>query len=185
MVEISLHILDIVQNSIKANASSIKIDIDIDTLKNYLKVEISDNGSGMTDEFLKEVINPFCTSRTTRKVGLGIPLFKNACEQTGGSFEITSKLGEGTKVIANFVFDSIDRQPLGDMASTILCAINTNDAIDYVYHLSYNGNDFTFDTIKIRQTLGDEIPLSETDVLLWIEDYIKNETYNICGGAYI
>ena len=183
MTELSLHILDIVQNSIKANASLVEIVIDEDVKNNLLTIEIIDNGCGMDKDFLSDVVNPFRTTRTTRKVGLGLSLFKNACEQTGGSFEITSELGKGTKVKAVFVYDSIDRQPIGDMASTISAIIGSNDKIDYVYMHSFNEQNFEFSTKEIRKVLGEEISLSEIDVLNWIEGYITEETENLYGGA--
>lgn len=182
MVEISLHILDIVQNSVRAKASLIEISITEDTFSNLMTIRISDNGCGMSEEFLSDVTNPFRTTRKTRNVGLGIPMFKAASEQTGGSFEIRSKLGEGTVVEANFVYDSIDRQPLGDMAFTMVTIVNSDPDIDYVYTHTFNGSSFDFDTRAIRETLGSEIPLSEPQVLSWIEDYINNETENIYGG---
>lgn len=183
MTELSLHILDIVQNSIKANATLIEIDINEDVKNNLLTIQIIDNGCGMDKDFLSDVVNPFRTTRTTRKVGLGLSLFKNACEQTGGSFEITSELGCGTKVSAVFVYDSIDRQPIGDMASTISTIIGSNDKIDYIYTHSYNEQSFEFSTKEIRKVLGEEICLSEIDVLNWIEGYITEETENLYGGA--
>ncbi len=183
MVELSLHVLDIVQNSIKANASLVEITICEDTKTNLLSIEIIDNGCGMEKEFLKDVTNPFRTTRTTRKVGLGISMFKSAAELTGGNFEIWSEVGKGTGLKAVFVYDSIDRQPLGDMASTMTTVINANPDIDYLYKHSFNGNEFDFDTRQIRGVLGADISLSEPDVLNWIDEYIKNEIENIYGGA--
>ena len=183
MVEISLHILDIVQNSIKAKASLVEIDITEDGGANLLTVIIKDNGCGMDKDFLKDVTNPFRTTRTTRKVGLGLSLFKSAAELTGGKFCITSEVGKGTVVRAEFVYDSIDRQPLGDMASTMSIIIGGAPDIDFIYRHNYCGNKFTFDTMSIRQVLGPEVPLSEADILNWIEDSIRNETENIYGGA--
>ncbi len=183
MVEISLHVLDIVHNSIKANASLIEISICEDTAANVLSITIQDDGCGMSEDFLKEVTDPFRTTRTTRKVGLGISMFKSAAELTGGNFEIWSEVGKGTGLRAVFVHDSIDRQPLGDMAATITTIINANPDIDYVYKHSFNGKEFDFDTREVKSVLGDEISLSQPDVLNWIDRLIKNETENIYGGA--
>ena len=183
MVEISLHILDIAQNSIKANASLIEITVVENIAKNILSVTVTDDGCGMAPDFLKDVTNPFRTSRTTRKVGLGISMFKSAAELTGGSFDITSVQGEGTSLTAVFVHDSIDRQPLGDMALTISAIINSNPDIEYVYKHVFNDNEFVFDTREIKKVLGEEISLSEFEVLRWIEQYIENETENLYGGA--
>ena len=183
MVEISLHILDIVQNSIKAGATLVEICVREYVENNLLSVTIKDNGCGMDKEFLKDVTSPFRTTRTTRKVGLGISMFKSAAELTGGNFEIDSELGKGTVLTANFVYDSIDRQPVGDMASTMVTIIQGAPDIDYVYTHLYGDNQLDFDTRQIRSALGDDIKLSEPDVLSWMEDYIKNETENIYGGA--
>lgn len=120
MTELSLHVLDIAKNSTKAGATLIEIEISEDVDSNLLVIEIKDNGCGMDKDFLSKVLDPFKTTRTTRKVGMGLSLFKNACELTGGNLEITSEVGKGTNVKAVFVYDSIDRQPVGDMAATIL-----------------------------------------------------------------
>jgi len=183
MIEISLHILDIAQNSIKANASLVEIAVEENTQSNQLIVIIKDDGCGMSPEFLKDVTNPFRTTRTTRKVGLGLSMFKSAAELTGGSFLITSEVGVGTEVKATFVYDSIDRQPLGDMASTVSTIISGHPQIDYIYRHSYNGNEFELNTRELRKVLGDEVSLSEIDVVNWIEDYINEGIQNIYGGA--
>lgn len=172
MTEISLHILDIAQNSVKAKAKNIGIDIIEDIDNDVFKVVISDDGSGMDEEFLKNVTDPFKTTRTTRKVGMGLSLFKTAAEVTGGSFGITSKLGVGTVVTAEFVHSSIDRQPLGDMASTITTLIGSDESIDYKYTHTYNGNEFTFDTGMIREVMQG-VSLNTPEVILWIEEYIN------------
>lgn len=178
-----MHILDIVQNSIKAGASVVEILIDEDISSNLLTIEITDNGCGMDEEFLRDVVNPFRTTRTTRKVGLGLSLFKNACEQTGGSLEVESKCGVGTKVRALFVYDSIDRQPIGDMASTMSTIIGGSDKIDYIYTHRLGKREFEFSTVEIRETLGPEIELSNLEVLNWIEEYISEQTEILYGGA--
>ena len=121
---------------------------------------------------MKNVADPFKTTRTTRKVGMGLSLFKTAAEVTGGSFCITSKLGVGTVVTAEFVHSSIDRQPLGDMASTITTLIGSDESIDYKYTHTYNGNEFTFDTGMIREVMQG-VSLNTPEVILWIEEYIN------------
>ena len=183
MTELSLHILDIVQNSIKAKASLIEIVIDENIGENNLKIVIKDNGCGMDKDFLENVVNPFSTTRTTRKVGMGLSLFKNACELTGGSFDITSEVGKGTVVTAIFVYDSIDRQPIGDMAFTMSTIIGGNDKIDYIYTHRYGNEVFEFSTSEIRKVLGEEIELSQLEVLNWIEGYITEGLENLYGGA--
>lgn len=183
MTELSLHVLDIVQNSIKAGAKLIEVSIEENINDNLLTIEIIDDGCGMDKELLNDAVNPFKTTRTTRKVGMGLSLFKNACELTGGRLEIFSKVGKGTHVKAVFVHDSIDRQPIGDMASTMSTIIGGNDKIDYIYTHRYNDNSFKFSTAEIRKILGVEVQLSQIEVLNWIEDYITECTENLYGGA--
>ncbi len=183
MTELSLHVLDIVKNSTKAGATVVKINITEDIKSNLLTIEIIDNGHGMDEEFLKDVLSPFKTSRTTRKVGLGLSLFKSACVLTGGDLKIESIKGQGTTVKASFVYDSIDRQPLGDMASTISTLIGGDDKVDYIYTHKYKDNEFVFSTKEIRKILGEEISLSGVEILCWIEEYITELTQNLYGGA--
>ena len=123
MRELSLNVLDIAQNSIKANASLIEIELSESTEKKELLIGIYDNGKGMTPEQVQSVTDPFFTTRTTRKVGLGIPFFKMAAEMTEGSFEIESEVGVGTRVSAVFRTDHLDFTPVGDMCSTIVILI--------------------------------------------------------------
>ena len=172
MREIALHILDIVQNSVVAGATKIGVDICEDTAADKLTVVISDNGCGMSEDFLKKVIDPFTTKRTTRKVGLGIPLYKMAAENTGGSFDIQSKLGEGTVVTAVFGYSHIDRQPLGDMAGTMLGLFTSYEGIDFLYKHRVNQKDFEVDTAELKNVLGD-VPFSASEVYLWLSEFLK------------
>lgn len=171
MQEISLNILDVVQNSVKAGADLIEISVNEAVTQNTLTVTISDNGSGMSREQLEAVTNPFFTTRTTRRVGLGVPLFKMAAEMTGGSFGISSELGKGTRLEAVFVYDSIDRMPLGDMVGTMSALIQCNPELDFVYTHRYNQAEFQMDTREFRQVMED-IPLNNPAVLQFIREYI-------------
>ena len=171
MKELSLHILDIAKNSVKAKASLIEVIINEDEEKNLLSIGINDNGCGMTEEFLKTVRDPFSTTRTTRKVGMGIPLFEAASQQCGGKLDITSEVGVGTKVMATFELNHIDRAPLGDMPGTMKTLIWGSPEIDFLYRHTKNGQEFTFDTREIKQVLGG-VPLDNPDVLAWIDEYI-------------
>ncbi len=175
MRELSLNVLDIAQNSIVAGASLTEILVKENTQEKTLLIGIYDNGKGMTPEQVENVKDPFFTTRTTRKVGMGIPLFKLAAEQTGGSFTITSQVGVGTKVDAVFKTDSIDFTPLGDMASTIATIVSMNEDKDFVYTRSIDGKEFTFKSQDIKVIL-DGVPLSEPSVMSWIEDYIRENT---------
>lgn len=172
MREISLHILDIVQNSISANASLIEVSVYESSEKDEFTVKITDNGKGMSEELVKKVIDPFTTSRTTRKVGLGIPLFKTAAELTGGSFHIDSVSGKGTVVTAVFVRSSIDRQPLGDIEGTMLGLFTSHENIDFVYTHEVDGKVFKTDTRELKEILGG-VSLSEPEVYLWLTGYFK------------
>lgn len=175
MRELSLNILDIAQNSIAAGASLTEILVKEDTVKKELLIGIYDNGKGMTAEQVENVQDPFYTTRTTRKVGMGIPLFKMAAEQTGGSFKITSQVGVGTRVEALFKTDSIDFTPLGDMEATISTIVSMNEDKDFIYIRSVDGKEFEFSSAEIKQIL-DGVPLSEPSVIMWIESYIKENT---------
>ena len=175
MRELSLNILDIAQNSITANASLITIEISENTVEHTLLIGIYDNGKGMSEEQVKSVIDPFFTTRTTRKVGMGIPLFKMAAEQTGGSLEIESELGVGTQIRAIFKTDSVDFTPLGDVASTIQMLITMNIDRDFVYKHKVDEKEFVCDTRELKAILGD-VPLDTYEVSQWILEFIKENT---------
>ena len=171
MRELSLHILDIAKNSVKAKASIIEIIIDEDSEKNLLTIEINDNGSGMSPEFLKTVRDPFSTTRTTRKVGMGISLFEAAAIACDGKLELDSCLGEGTKFKIFFRLDHIDRAPVGDMAGTMGTLISGSPDIDFLYRHTINGKEFVLDTVNMRSVLQG-VPLDTPDVVNWIMEYV-------------
>lgn len=176
MRELSLNILDIAQNSIVAGSTLTEIVVNENTKEKTLLIGIYDNGCGMTEEQVQNVIDPFFTTRTTRKVGMGIPLFKMACEQTGGSFKIDSQKGVGTRIEALFKTDSIDFTPLGDIASTIVTIVSMNNDKEFLYKRVLDDKEFVFSTVEIKKILGG-VPLSEPSVMNWIEEYL-NEQYN-------
>ena len=175
MRELSLNILDVAQNSITAGASLITIEVKENTVDKTLFIGIYDNGKGMSEEQVKSVVDPFFTTRTTRKVGMGIPLFKMAAEQTGGRLEIKSELGVGTEVRTYFKTDSVDFTPLGDMAATIQMLITMNTDRDFVYKHTVNEKDFVADTREIKEILGD-VPLDTYEVSQWLLEFIKENT---------
>lgn len=172
MKELSLHILDIAKNSVKAKASLIEICVNEDEKKNLLTIDINDNGCGMSKEFLKNVKDPFSTTRTTRKVGMGISLFEAAAMQCGGKLDIDSEEGVGTKMCVTFLYNHIDRAPLGDMAGTMETLISGSPEIDFLYRHTKNGETFVLDTRELRNVLGD-VPLDLPEVVMWIDGYIK------------
>lgn len=175
MRELSLNILDVAQNSITAGASLITVEVTENTVDKTMLIGIYDNGKGMSEEQVKSVIDPFYTTRTTRKVGMGIPLFKMAAEQTGGGLEIESETGVGTSVRATFKTDSVDFTPLGDIASTVQMLITMNTDRDFVYKHTVNEKDFIADTREIKEILGD-VPLDTYEVSQWLLEFIKENT---------
>lgn len=181
MKELSLHILDIMHNSIAAKASLITLTLIEDEEKDSLFFEIKDNGKGMSKELVEQVVNPFVTGRTTRKVGLGIPLLKAAAEQTGGGITLTSEEGVGTVISARFGYSHIDRQPLGDMAETMLGLITSYEDIDFVYRHEVNGNEYLLDTGEMRQILGG-VPFSQPEVVLWLSEFLKENESALYNG---
>lgn len=181
MKELSLHILDIVQNSIKAGASLIELYIVEKTNDNIFSIKIKDDGCGMDEETLKNVINPFFTTRTTRKVGLGIPLLQEAALRCNGKFNIESKKGVGTNLLCSFERNSIDRAPLGDISSTIMTIVNSLENCEFIFIHEFDEKSYDFSTIKIKEIL-EENDLRGSDILLWIKEYIEESTkelYNI------
>ena len=172
MKEISLHILDIMQNSVTAGADLIELVVIENEKEDILSFLVKDNGKGMSKEFLASVTDPFTTGRTTRKVGLGIPLLKNATELTGGGIEIESTLGEGTTIKANFVYSSIDRQPLGNMAETMHQLITSYEDVDFIYLHKVNDKEFLVDTREFKKVLGG-VSFKENAVSLWILEYLR------------
>ncbi len=181
MKELSLNVLDIAQNSIKAKASL--INITINETEEEMIISISDNGCGMSKELLANVSDPFCTTRTTRKVGLGIPFFRLAAEQTGGRLEITSvsenddPVNHGTTTTAYFFKNHLDFTPLGDIISTVCTLVQ--DCVDFdlcFVHTLPDGSKVEADTRQFREILGD-IPLGSPDVLVWLKDFLT-EQYN-------
>ena len=143
---------------------------------------IEDNGCGMTSEQLERVRDPFYTTRTTRPVGMGIPLFRMAAEATGGSLSITSKPGAGTTVTAVFGLSHIDRLPLGDMDGTVSTLVRMNPGLDFCYIHRVDGREFVFDTREIRDILGD-VPLDDPDVALWLNEYLREQDGAVGGTA--
>lgn len=178
MKELSLHLLDIVQNSIKAGATKIDIEIIEDTVEDLFSFSVKDNGCGMSEEFVNKVRNPFTTTRTTRKVGLGIPLLEAAALQCDGGLDIESEPGVGTTLTVRFRYSHIDRAPLGDVTETMTTLISGSPDIDFVYRHSINGNAFVFKTEDCRQILQ-EVPLNTPDVLMWIEGTLQEGIQDI------
>lgn len=184
MTEISLNILDVAENSVKANASLIKIEVIVDYLHNLLTLSIADNGCGMSKEQTEKVTDPFYTTRTTRKVGLGIPFLKGAAEAAEGTFSIESEKGKGTKVVATFKLDSIDRMPLGDICATMHTLITMHEDIDFLFIYGVDEESFSLDTREFREILG-EVSFKEPEVSNYIRDYLKENVFAVNGEKII
>lgn len=182
MTEISLNVLDVAENSTRAKASLVEITVDADMEADRLTVIIADDGCGMTEEQVAQVTDPFYTSRTTRKVGLGVPFFKYAAESTGGSFSIESQVGVGTTVKAVFVLSHIDRMPLGDITSTIHTLVVYHPDTDFLYTYRYNGRSFSLDTREFRQIL-EGVPFDTPEISEYIREYLTENKLETDGGA--
>ncbi|MDD3140493.1 MAG: ATP-binding protein [Lachnospiraceae bacterium] len=184
MPEISLNILDVAENSVRAKATLIIIEVSIYSDKDILEVIIKDDGCGMTSEQVECVIDPFFTTRTTRKVGLGIPFFKLAAESTGGNFEITSEKGKGTSVKAIFKLSHIDRMPLGDINATIHMLVTFNESIDFYYRYTFNKNSFVLDTKEIREIVG-AVSFRTLEISRFLKEYLDSNKDEVDGGKKI
>ncbi|QSX06202.1 ATP-binding protein [Sedimentibacter sp. zth1] len=183
MKELSLHILDIVQNSIKASATLIIVTFSDNIVSNSVKITIEDNGVGMDEDTLQNVLNPFYTTRTTRKVGLGLSLLNEAANRCNGFLNITSKIGIGTKVECMFEKNNIDTAPLGNISETIITIVNSMcTSCDLIYRHTVNDNMFEFSTIKIKEILQ-EVDINSPDVLKWIREYINEALFDLNSKA--
>lgn len=173
MEDLSLHILDIVENAIHAGARSIKITIVEDLGRDLMMIMIEDDGKGMEGKFLEKAFDPFVTSRTTRRVGLGLPLFHQAARMAGGEARVESDPGRGTKVTATFQHSHIDRKPLGDIGQTLMTMIAGSPEIDFRYEHRKDGKQYILDTRSIKEVL-EGIPINNPEVLSYLkEDLIK------------
>lgn len=179
--------MDIVQNSISAGATLISIHIEESTPRDCLSITVTDNGCGMTPEQVQRVVDPFYTTRTTRSVGLGIPLFKMEAEMTGGSFTIDSQKGRGTTITAVFKPSSVDMIPLGDINGTVQLLISCNPTLDFSFVRSLETaagekREISLETKKLRETLGD-VPLDLPEVVMWIKEYLAEQTEELLKTA--
>lgn len=167
-----MHIMDILQNSTRAKATEIGLDVFLDSAKDTLTLVFKDNGCGMDEEMVKNVINPFFTTRTTRKVGLGLPLLKQNTEMTGGSMNIESKVGVGTTVTAVFGLSHIDTPPMGDLAGTMVLTISANPDIRFLFHYKRDDEvDYLLDTNEVYEIL-DGMSIQDPDVIESLKEMI-------------
>jgi hypothetical protein len=188
MREISLHLLDIAENSVAAKASNITIDVEEDLEADRLYASVTDDGRGMDAEMVQKVTDPFVTSRTTRKVGLGIPLFKEAAETCDGCMNITSEPGKGTQLEITFRRSHIDRMPLGDLACTILTLVVAYPEVHWVFNYRVHlpggkpGVEFNFDDQPIKDTL-DGVSISEPGILGFVRSLLEEGVAEVQQAA--
>jgi hypothetical protein len=172
MLDLSLHILDIAENSTRAGAKTVIIDITEDEAGDRLIIEIKDDGAGMDGEMLRKALDPFFTSKKVRRVGLGLPMLAEAAERAGGRLQIESAVGAGTRVRVEFQHTHIDRQPLGDIPGTFMALIAGNPDVNFEYRHRKGGGTFALDTAEIRKEL-EGVPINNTEVLNFLRDMIR------------
>ncbi len=182
MRELALHVLDLVQNSLRAGAQMIKVEILEDTGLDCLEITIQDDGCGMEQALVEKVLDPFTTTRTTRKVGLGLPLLKMQTERSAGAFHIESEPGQGTVVKASFQHSHIDRMPLGDMVGTMLTVFVSNPSVDVIYRHQVNDRVWEVDTRVIKAEVGKEA-LTSPVVIQWLRSYLEKGKSYLYGGV--
>jgi hypothetical protein len=170
--ELSLHLLDIAENSIAANASEIRINVIEDTKTDLLQMSVQDNGKGMDEATAAQVIDPFFTSRTTRKVGLGIPLLKEAAEACNGFLKLESALGKGTRMDVQFQRSHIDRMPLGNLADTYLHLLVMNPSVHWIFQYKVDDREFLLDDAEIKETL-EGVPMTEPPILNYLRELVE------------
>ncbi|HHV59749.1 MAG TPA: sensor histidine kinase [Clostridiaceae bacterium] len=181
MKDISLHLLDIVQNSLAAEASRVEISLKADN-GGKLEILIKDNGKGIEKDILHMITDPFFTSRNTRKVGLGIPLFKASCERSGGMMHIKSEKGKGTEILATFAIDNIDRPPLGDVGETVSCLVMMTPEVEIELVITAGEEKFVFNSFEVKRQLGD-VPLDNYEVITWIKEFVNENVNKMFGGV--
>lgn len=179
MRELSLHILDLVQNSIEAGAQKVTLELieEIYGLDTFL-IRVTDNGSGMSAETCKNVMDPFVTTRTTRRIGLGLPLIEMSTQRCNGSLTVTSTVGIGTVVEAVYQHSHLDRPPLGNLVETIKSIIIANPKLDFSYSHQVDQATFSLGTGEMREILGD-ISFTQPDVLVWLHEYLTDHVMNL------
>ncbi len=178
MLELSIHVLDIVQNSVAAGATLIEIHITEDLERDLMTIEIIDNGKAMDSEMLGKVTDPFMTTKQDKEIGLGLALISQAAKETGGGLEVESVPGRGTTVTASFVLSSIDRMPLGDMESTILSLLFGSPEIDFIYVHKKGVQTCTFDTRDVRKMTGGQL-LSDAKTIRLVRELLENQLERI------
>ena len=178
MKELAMHVYDLMENSTAANAKDVKLTI-VDSLKNNdFHFTIEDNGKGMSPEFLAKVTDPYTTSRTTRKVGLGLPLIKMNTEKCGGGMKLTSEVGVGTRLEFWFEHNNWDRPPMGDLAGTIVMLVSQHEDIHFVYKHITDQDEFVFDTNEVKEALGG-MSMNDLSIIKYLKEMISENLKEI------
>lgn len=172
MKDLSLHIIDILQNSTRAKATKIELDVEKNSATDKLVLRFKDNGCGMDETMVKKVTEPFFTTRTTRKVGLGLPLLKQNAELTGGSFNIQSQVGVGTEVTATFGLTHIDRKPMGDLAGAVVLTLSSYPDVRFIFHYKDDQTDFVLDTDEVNEAL-DGMSVQNPEIVQYLKEMIE------------
>jgi len=170
--DLSLHILDIVENAISAKAKRIDILVMEEPSEDRMVIEIKDDGIGMDEEVSRKAIDPFFTTRTSRKVGLGLSLMAQAAQETGGALHIESKLGEGTKVTATFRYHHIDRKPLGSMMETMTALLLGHSELDFSYTHRKEEKSYVLRSQMLKERFKNQSPI-EPEVIQWLRKHLK------------
>ncbi len=181
MLELAMHILDIAENSVRAGATTVIVNVMENEETDSLIIEITDNGKGMDQDEITKALDPFYTTKKVRRIGLGLPLLREACRRCDGMFTIESEKDKGTHIVARFKHSHIDRQPLGDMASTLLMLITGNPDMDFIYTHTKNDVTFTLNTGTIKEAIED-VPINNPEILRFIKTMINEGLEEI--GAY-
>jgi len=171
--DLSQHILDIAENSLNAGACRVEIAVEQDRAANRLRFTVRDDGRGMDTETVVKVLDPFYTTRTTRRVGLGLPFLKQSAELCGGYLGLDSVPGEGTTLRAEFTLDCIDRPPLGNIPSTLVTLLAGAPTVRWIYRHACDGREFVFDSEEIVAVLEDPEMLRSAEVALWLRDFLR------------
>ena len=181
MVHLADFIHDITENAIRAKAEKIEITLELDNAKDIISMTILDNGQGIESDKLNQVVSPFYSSKTTRKIGLGLPFLKAAAQLCNGQFSIQSTIGEGTKVQASFQASHLDCPMFGDLANAIFCLMIHQDAKEIIYHQIINQSPITIDKDEIVQAIA-PLTLNDSTIVLGVREYLQERIMTHLGG---
>ncbi|HBT47221.1 MAG TPA: ATP-binding protein [Peptococcaceae bacterium] len=181
MEELALHLLDLMENSLAAGACRLELKIREDIAANLMAIELVDDGRGMEEGEIKAALDPFFTTRTSRRVGLGLSLFRATARQCGGDLTLSSRPGAGTRVAVIMELNHVDRPPLGDMGATIAAALARELPLELYYRHERDGKVFEFSSTRLKEILGD-IPFNLAPVLTWVRDFVNGGLQKLYGG---